>query len=132
MSTRVRPWLRRVAMVAVVVLVPVVAYSAWDYIELRRLIREIEAIRGRGEPVDDRLAARDYSRLSADQQRAGDYYAAAATLAQHTNAAAPMQAMHVWLATNAGSGSRHQCGRTFQCCCHRTCSFARNYGCREQ
>jgi hypothetical protein len=96
---RVRRWLRRVAMVAVIVLAPVVAYSVWDYVELRRLIREIQAIRARGEPVEDRLVVRDYSRLSPDQQRAGDYYLAAAMLALHTTANSAMGPVQQWLDT---------------------------------
>jgi hypothetical protein len=103
-SPRVRPWLRRVAIVAVVLLMPVVAYNAWDYIELRRLTREIEAIRARGEPVEDQLIARDYAHLPADQQRAGDYYIAAAMLALHTAAGAAMGPVHLWLST-AGAGT---------------------------
>lgn len=98
---RVRRWVRRLAMVAVIVLTPVVVYSVWDYIELRRLIREIQAIRARGEPVEDRIVVRDYSRLSPEQQRAGDYYLAAAMLALHTTPGAAMGPVQQWLDTSA-------------------------------
>jgi hypothetical protein len=86
-------------MVAVIVLTPIVAYSVWDYVELRRLIREIQAIRARGEPVEDRIVVRDYSRLSSEQQRAGDYYLAAAMLALHTTPGAAMGPVQQWLDT---------------------------------
>jgi len=94
----VRPVIRIVAIVAVVVLLPVAAYSLWDYLALQRLIAEIEAIQARGEPLNDPLVARDFENLPDEQRRAGDYYLAAAVLAQHTAAAVPVGSVHLWLA----------------------------------
>jgi hypothetical protein len=98
-APRVRRSIRILAIAACVVLVPAVAYSVWDYVELHRLITEIEAIQAKGEPVSDRQTVRVYDRLPADQQRAGDYYVAAAALAQHTKANAPVRALRAWLTT---------------------------------
>ena len=39
-TTRVRPRLRRVAIAAFAVLLPLAAHSLWDYLEVRRLVRE--------------------------------------------------------------------------------------------
>jgi hypothetical protein len=48
---RIRPWLRRFAIAAFAVLLPIAAHSMWDYVEIRRLAREIQQIIDRGEPV---------------------------------------------------------------------------------
>lgn len=48
---RVRPWIKRVAIVALPVLLVMLGVAAWDYVEIRRLNREVEAIRAKGEPV---------------------------------------------------------------------------------
>ena len=45
---RVRPALRRIAIVAFAIPIPIAAHSLWDYIEVRRLVREIQAIRAQG------------------------------------------------------------------------------------
>jgi hypothetical protein len=94
---------RRIAIACFILLLPLAAYSLWDYLELRRLIAEIEAIRAKGEPVSDPRAARVYELLPDDQQRTGDYYVAAAALALHTKPLAATGPVHLWLATtNAG------------------------------
>ena len=79
---RVRPALRRIAIVAFAILVPVAAYSFWDYIEIRRLVREIERIRDKGEPVTEQQA-----RLltAGAPPGAGSYYMAGAVLALHSS-----------------------------------------------
>ena len=50
----------------------------------------------------------------------------------HDDLGAELSKLQCYRATNAGGGSGYQCGRAFKCCCHRTCSFAGNCGCREQ
>lgn len=90
---------RRIAIICVLLLLPLAAYRLWDYIELRRLIAEIEAIQAKGEPLSDPRAARVYDRLPADQQRAGDYYVAAAALVQRIKPQAATGPFHLWLAT---------------------------------
>ena len=78
---RVRPAIRRLAFVALVVLVPIAAHRIWDHVELRRLIREIETIRANGEPVTRREAASRNAGPDADPGRAGPYYLASGLLA---------------------------------------------------
>ena len=76
----VRPALRRIAIVAFAILVPVAAYSLWDYVEIRRLVHEIERIRDKGEPVTEQ-----YPRMSTEGAPTADaYYLAGAMLALHS------------------------------------------------
>ena len=79
--TRVRPWLRRAAIAACIVLLPFAAHAAWEYAEMRRLVSEVEAIRARGEPVTARDAGRGYFGTTEEHQRASRQYLAAALLA---------------------------------------------------
>ena len=81
MTTRVRPRFRRLAIVAAIVLLPVAAHSLWDYIELRRVIREIKDIQARNEPVTERQAGRGFRTLQPDEERSARSYLAAAILA---------------------------------------------------
>ena len=53
-APRVRPGVRRFAIVAFVILLPIAAHALWDYLEVRRLVREIVRIRDSGEPVAER------------------------------------------------------------------------------
>ena len=77
----VRPWIRRLAIYVLPLLAAFCGIAVWDYIETRRLAREIDAIVARGEPITrfGRLSNR-----SADPGEKGedaDYmYAAAAML----------------------------------------------------
>lgn len=89
----VRPWLRRVAIAACVVLIPIGAHNVWDYIELRRLIAELDAIRSRGEP----LTPGDATPEVAAGLGSGDYYAAAALLARGSRAYDVTRAVEEWL-----------------------------------
>ena len=75
---------RRVAIVMLVIMLPLAGHALWDYVELRRLIREIEAIRSKGEPVTAQEAGRGYQKLTGEQERSSRYYAAAAALAAET------------------------------------------------
>jgi hypothetical protein len=46
-----RPWFRRLAIYVLPLLAVLFAVTVWDYIETRRLMREIEAIQAKGEPI---------------------------------------------------------------------------------
>lgn len=80
-TRRVRPGFRRAAIIVVVLLLPVAAHALWDYVEIRRLVREIDAIRAKGEPVTEQEAGRGYRRLSAEEDLAARHFRAAAALA---------------------------------------------------
>lgn len=95
--SRVRPRLRRVAIVAFVVLLPLAAHSLWDYIEIRRLVREIEAIRAKSEPVSEREAVGGNQPLPSEQHGAGSYYLAGAMLALGTNPSRAVTPIREWL-----------------------------------
>ena len=71
-----RSFLRRAAIAALAVLLPVAAWSAWDYVEARRLSSAVKEIQARGEPVATPVPSvpRQY------QSSAGAYYDAAAVL----------------------------------------------------
>lgn len=84
-SSRVRPRLRRVTIAAFVVLLPVAAHSLWDYLEIRRLVREIESITAKGEPVSEREAVGGSQPLPAEGHGAASYYLAGAMLALGTS-----------------------------------------------
>ncbi len=75
---RVRPGIRRLAIVACLVLLPAAAHSLWDYVEIRRLVHEIEVIRAKGEPVTTRQAP---SVASPSEPTASRDYLAGAMLA---------------------------------------------------
>jgi hypothetical protein len=93
---RVRPAFRWIAIASAVLLVPIVMHRIWDYVELRRLIGEIEAIRARKEPV----TAPTRRPKPGEPQQAGRTYVAAAML----NGSAPpevrwlIDGVHEWLA----------------------------------
>jgi hypothetical protein len=80
MTARVRPGFRRFAIVAFVILLPLAAHALWDYVEVRRLIREIAAIRNRGEPIAERDLG-PTAPVTAEQKLASRLYLAAAALA---------------------------------------------------
>src|SRR5687768_7705163 len=80
-STRVRPWLRRAAIAACIVLLPFAVHAAWEHVEMRRLVSEVEAIRAKGEPVTARDAGWDYFGTTEEHKRASRQYLAAAMLA---------------------------------------------------
>jgi len=76
----VRPAVRRFAIAAFALLLPIAAHALWDHLEVRRLTREVTAIRDRGEPV----ALRDIEPPSPkrdDEREASRLYLAAAALA---------------------------------------------------
>jgi hypothetical protein len=79
-GARVRPAFRRFAIVVVAILVPVAAHALWDFVETRRLIREVARIRDSGEPVADRDLV-ERSERTAEEKLAARLYMAAAALA---------------------------------------------------
>lgn len=97
-STRVRPALRRTATVLVIILLPLAAHALWDFVEMRRLVREIEAIRSKGEPVTEQEAGRTYAGSTDEHRRASRYYLAAAMLALDSNRQpSEITELHEWL-----------------------------------
>ncbi|MEO7273922.1 MAG: hypothetical protein ABI211_18140 [Vicinamibacterales bacterium] len=73
----VRPGFRRVAIAACLVLAPVAIWTAWDYLEARRLASAVAQVRLRGEPV----APPDKSAPDVGApDNAARYYTAAAAL----------------------------------------------------
>ncbi len=77
----VRPWLRRVAIAACIVLTPIAIWTAWDYIEARRLAAVVRAVKAGDEPVTTRpRAAEEVS----SRDNAARYYDAAAALVDTT------------------------------------------------
>lgn len=95
----VRPAIRNLAIVFAVILIPVAAHQLWDYIELRRLIAEIEAIRARGEPVTELEAGGGRAPEPGEPQRAGRMYMAAALLSANAGYAVfpIVSGVHEWL-----------------------------------
>jgi hypothetical protein len=80
---RVRPGLRRGAVVIFALLLPLAAHSLWDYVEARRLSRAVEDIRQRGERLHFGKE-REGRPITPEQMRASRYYAAAAHLVRDT------------------------------------------------
>jgi hypothetical protein len=96
-ARRVRPALRRAAIAAFVVLLPLAAHSLWDYIEIRRLVREIEVIRAKGEPVSEREALGGIQPLPSEEHGAGSYYLAGAMLALGSSPGRAIAPIREWL-----------------------------------
>jgi len=80
-ASRMRPAFRRVAIVCFAMLVPVALWNLWDYVELRRLIGELERIRERGEPLTAREAGWQTDPSPFDADSAGVYFEAGSILA---------------------------------------------------
>jgi hypothetical protein len=92
-----RPVFRRSAILAFVILLPLVVYSVWDYIEVRRLVREIEAIRANGEPVSERDVTGNAHQLT-EERDAASYYLAGGMLALGTGTYRVTMPIREWLA----------------------------------
>src|SRR5262245_16246184 len=94
----VRPLFRKIVIAVFVVLIPIFTHYVWEYIELRRLIAEIEAIRAKGEPVTEYQAGRGRS-PEGEEQLPGRLYIASAVLAGGTedNWTRDIAAMREWL-----------------------------------
>ena len=97
-GTRVRPALRRFAIAAFAVLLPIAAHSLWDYIEVRRLVREIEGIRAKNEPVSEREAVGGGAPAPSEERGAAEYYLAGAMLALGTDPSLAIAPIREWLA----------------------------------
>jgi len=76
---RVRPGLRRAAIIIFVLLLPVAAHALWDYIEARRLSSAVEAIRQRGERLHFGKSGEGRP-ITPEQKQASRYYGAAGIL----------------------------------------------------
>ncbi|HEX5475494.1 MAG TPA: hypothetical protein VFX12_12610 [Vicinamibacterales bacterium] len=76
---RVRPFFRRLAIVCVIVLIPIAAFSLWDYIEARALVSQVQAIARRREPVN--IDALTKPLATPEQRESARLYMAAAILA---------------------------------------------------
>jgi hypothetical protein len=76
-QSRVRPAFLGASIVVFAILVPVVIHASWDYVETRRLQRQVEAIKAKGEPVEPR----PYKPMSPEEKLTQSYYRAAAALA---------------------------------------------------
>jgi hypothetical protein len=74
-----------VAIGVFVLALPVAAHQIWDYLELRRLVAEVQAIIDRGEPVTEHDAGFEYEPWSSGtgEPYAGSVYVAAALLSLH-------------------------------------------------
>ena len=75
-ARRVSPALRRIAIVAFIVLVPIAMHTAWDHYEARRLSRLVSDLRARNEPVASIATIAD----AESPDNAARYYEAAAAL----------------------------------------------------
>ena len=95
---RVRPALRRIAIGAFAILIPIAAHSLWNYVEMRRLVREIEAIRSKGEPLVERDAVGGREPVPSEEQGAGSYYLAGAMLALRRSPIQVLTPIREWLA----------------------------------
>ena len=95
---RVRSSFRWLAIVAFTILIPIAAHSLWDYVEVRRLVREIEAIRAKGEPVRERDAVGGTERVPSEEPNAGSYYLAGGMLALRNSSGRVTTPIREWLA----------------------------------
>lgn len=73
------PGRRRIAIVVLALLVPVALWSAWDYIEARRLSSFVKTLQARGEPIQSAASRRPHV-YPPPTRSAGVYYEAAALL----------------------------------------------------
>jgi hypothetical protein len=78
---RVRPGLRRAAIAACIILLPLAARALWEHLEMRRLLREMDAILAKGEPVTEP----GFTGATDEHKRAGRQYVAAAVLASEVS-----------------------------------------------
>ncbi len=97
-ASRVRPTLRRFAIVAFAILLPIAAHSLWDYVEVRRLVHEIEAMRAKGEPASERDSVGGEEPLPTEAHGAASYYLAGAMLALGSNPYRVTAPIREWLA----------------------------------
>src|SRR5665213_481281 len=73
--------IRRGPMIVFVVLALIAAHAAWDYVEMRRYLRDFRAVQLRGEPVQGSPTLAVPARLPSGEAAESDrYYRAAAAL----------------------------------------------------
>lgn len=99
-TPRVRPAFRLVAIVAFAILLPIAAHNLWDYIEVRRLVREIERLQQKGEPVNLREAFGGAAPRAGQERGAASYYMAGGMLALGSQATKVMTPVREWLASS--------------------------------
>jgi len=92
--TRIR---RRLAIAAFAMLLPIAAVRLWDYIEVRRFIAEIEAIRAKGEPITEQEAGRQRTPSSEATEQTGRVYLAASLLVPQGAVDKELLAIREWL-----------------------------------
>lgn len=84
MNSVMRPARLRIAVTAFVLLLPIAAHSLWDYIEVQRLVREVERIQEKREPITEQEAI-GRREAGPEEHGAASYYLAAAMLALGRN-----------------------------------------------
>lgn len=94
----VRPAFRTAAIVVFAVLLPVSAHRLWDYVELRRLVGEIQAIQAKGEPVSEAEATGAKPFVGSEAKGAGPFYLAGAMLALGRNPNDVVKPIRDWMA----------------------------------
>lgn len=80
-QSRVRPAIRRLAIIAFPLLLLLAAHAVWDFIEVRRVASEIDRIVRKGEPITYAVAVRPSGREQEGADDASRYYLSAALLA---------------------------------------------------
>jgi hypothetical protein len=73
----IRPRFAKISIVVFVVLLPILSFSVWDYVEARRFREAVDALVRQGEPVTIFLSAK----LSPEEAESARLYLAAAALA---------------------------------------------------
>jgi hypothetical protein len=81
----VRPQFAKWSALVLAVLLPILAYTIWDFVEMRRFRSRIDAIAARGEPI----TTQGPFRISGDAADAERFYRAAGTLAHGFRSDAP-------------------------------------------
>ena len=77
-----RPRTRTILIAILLLLIPIGLHQLWDYIELRRLVAEIEAVIVKGEPVSELQA---FPNRSPEHRDAGDFYIAAGMITNYAS-----------------------------------------------
>ena len=95
---RIRPGVRRAAIAACIVLLPFAVRALWEHVEMRRLLREMDGILAKGEPVVES----GFTGTTDEHKRSATQYLAAAVLASQTRA--PGRAAATELAEWIGAG----------------------------
>jgi hypothetical protein len=100
---RIRPGVRRAAIAACIVLLPFAARALWERVEMRRLLREMDAILAKGEPV----VAPGFGGTTDEHKRSASQYLAAAVLASQIGTAGRAAATEMAESLGAGVARKH-------------------------